>query len=99
MCSECKAVCAAIGTPITPVGGPEEAATPLGVILLLQYPDEWLSTELAGDGDGEIGLEPTFWPNILVRATYKHKYLRDRNAYLEKMLLNSFETWSMLVCE
>jgi len=41
---------------MTPAG-----AAPLGVMLLLQYPDEWLSTELAGDGDGETGLEPTFW--------------------------------------
>jgi len=56
MCSECKALCTTIGTPITPDG----AAPLLGVILLLQYPDEWLSTELAGDGDGEIGLELAF---------------------------------------
>jgi len=56
MCSECKALCTTIGTPITPVTGPP----PPGVMLLLQYPDEWLSTELAGDGDGDMGLEPTF---------------------------------------
>lgn len=60
MCSECKALCTTIGTPITPLGTPGRTAPPLGVMLLLQYPDEWLSTELAGDGDGEMGLEPTF---------------------------------------
>jgi hypothetical protein len=70
------ALCTTIGTPITPVAAPDEATPPLGVMLLLQYPDEWLSTELAGDGDGEMGLEPTFWPNILVRAI--HKYLRQK---------------------